>query len=117
MPFTLPCDEIWVSQQPVDFRCAVDGLCGYVHQYFGASPQQGLYIFYNRARNRLKMLMWHHNGFLLIYKRLERGRFPFCFSPAAGKHLITDKQLQGLLLGIDWQSISTWDGIQFENYY
>jgi transposase len=109
--------QIWVSQQPVDFRRAVDGLCAYIKEYFEASPQEGLYIFYNRSRNRLKMLVWHYNGFLLLYKRLEKGRFPFGFSAEPGKTLIAEKQLQGLLLGIDWQAITTWEEVSFENYF
>lgn len=109
--------QIWVAQQPIDFRRSIDGLCAYIQEYFGASPQEGLYIFYNSARNRLKMLVWHYNGFMLLYKRLERGRFPYCFSLQPGKQLLTEQQLQGLLIGLDWQTITGWEGISFENYY
>ena len=116
MSLTIKLDEIWVALMPVDFRKGVNGLCALVHDYFGKNPQRGMYIFYNTARNRLKLLTWHHNGFLLLSKRLERGRFPLRFS-AGGKQTLTQQQLQGLLLGLDWQTISDFEGIHFEHYY
>ena len=109
--------EIWVAQQHVDFRSSIDGLCRYIQEYFGTNPQKGLYIFYNRARNRLKMLVWHYNGFILLYKRIERGRLPYRFSHQPGKQLLTEQQLQGLLLGLDWQTITTWEGAGFNEYF
>jgi transposase len=117
MSLFIPCKNIWVSQQPIDFRRSVDGLCAYIQETFREKAQEGLYVFYNSARNRLKLLLWHYNGFLLIYKRKERGRFPFQFSSEAGKQLLTDKQLEGLLLGFDWPSITHWEGVRFENYF
>ncbi len=64
-----------------------------IAEQFEAKPMEGLYIFYNRARNRLKLLVWHYNGFMMLYKRLERGQFPFQFSEV-GKILLEEKQLQ-----------------------
>ena len=41
-------------------------------------PNDGaVYVFRNRQRNKVKLLLWHHNGFFLGYKRLERGKFDF----------------------------------------
>lgn len=116
MSLTVKSDEIWVALTPIDFRKGVNGLCALVQDHFGKSPQQGMYIFYNKARNRLKLLLWHHNGFLLMYKRIERGRFPLRFSEG-GKQPLTQVQLQGLLLGLDWQTISDFEGVNFEYYY
>lgn len=110
-------ETIWVAKSPVDFRKSVDGLCGYIVEYFQAKPQEGLYVFYNGRRNRLKLLMWHHNGFVLLMKRLEKGRFPFYFSTVPGRQELQEKQLQGLLLGLDWQVITKWEEINFSAYY
>ena len=117
MSLVIRSSEIWVAQNPIDFRRSIDGLCAYIQEYFGTSPQDSLYIFYNRSRNRLKMLVWHYNGFMLLYKRLERGRFPYSFSLQPGKQLITEQQLQGLLIGLDWQAITAWEEIGFEYFY
>ncbi len=117
MSLVIKSNEIWVAQRHVDFRSSIDGLCRYIQENFGSNPQKGLYIFYNKSRNRLKMLVWHHNGFMLLYKRIERGRFPYRFSHRAGKQLLTAQQLQGLLLGVDWQSISDWERTGFDDYF
>src|SRR5256885_15906758 len=98
MSLVIKSGEIWVASRPVDFRKSIDGLCAHIQEYFGTKPQEGFYIFYNRARNRIKMLVWHYNGFMLLYKRLERGHFPFCFAAEPDKQLLSEEQLQGLLL-------------------
>lgn len=108
---------IWVCGIAVDLRRSINGLCAMVSEQFEDQPQDGLYVFYNSRRNRLKILLWHYNGFALIYKRLESGRFPFSFSKDFKKILIEEKQLQGLLLGLDWQRIKQWETIKFENYF
>jgi transposase len=117
MSLLIQSKNIWVAQQSVDFRCAIDGLCAFIIEHFQTKPQEGLFIFYNRARNRLKLLVWHHNGFMLLYKRLERGKFPFRFSDTLGRIRLEEKQLQGLLLGLDWQSITEWEEVNFKAYF
>ncbi len=108
--------QIWVAQMPVDFRQSIDGLCQVIQTHFQSPPQDGLYVFYNKHKDRLKLLLWHYNGFMLIYKRLERGRFPFRFS-SEGKLSIEQKQLEGLLLGLDWQSLTEWESLNFESFF
>jgi transposase len=50
----------------------VDGLANVVRQEFKIDPFGNyLFLFCNRARNRLKGLMWDRNGFCLFYKRLD----------------------------------------------
>lgn len=62
--------------QPTDMRKSFDGLCGLIHGQLGKNPMSGdLYIFINKKRNRIKLLRWEPGGFVLFYKRLERGTF------------------------------------------
>lgn len=117
MSLVIASQQIWVAQRPVDFRKSINGLCAYILDYYETKPQEGLYVFYNTQRNRLKLLVWHHNGFLLLYKRLEKGHFPFRFSSVPGTILIQEKQLQGLLLGLDWQPITDSEKVNFESYF
>lgn len=116
MSLLIKTQHIWVAQAPVDFRQSIDGLCQIIDEHFQSAPQDGLYVFYNRQKNRLKLLTWHYNGFMLMYKRLERGRFPFRFS-TEGTLSIKSKQLEALLLGVDWQTITQWEDISFEAFF
>lgn len=117
MSLVIPSKQIWVAECAIDFRKSIDGLCAYITEHFNANPQEGLYVFYNSRRNRLKLLVWHHNGFILLYKRLAKGQFPFRFSSVAQRILIQEKQLQGLLIGLDWKNITAWEEINFQSYF
>ena len=66
--------KIWFYRQPIDFRCAIDGLVGLISSELKQKPQDGIYLFYNRGHDKVKCLSWHKNGFILLYKRLESGR-------------------------------------------
>jgi transposase len=62
--------------EPVDFRKSIDGLAIAVGQALGRDPMGGeVFLFRNRTRTALKALYWTPNGFVLVYKRLERHRF------------------------------------------
>ena len=61
---------------PADMRKGFDGLCGLVINELQGSPDNGcVYIFINRARDKVKLLHWQPGGFVLYYKRLESGAF------------------------------------------
>lgn len=71
---------LWL--EPVDMRKSFDGLQGLVAHRMGRSALSGeVYIFMNRRRDQVKMLVWDRSGFVIYYKRLERGRFEL---PAVG---------------------------------
>lgn len=59
-----------------DMRKSFNGLSGLVGQYFEHPLLSGdVFIFINRRRDRIKLLMWDVSGFAIYYKRLERGTF------------------------------------------
>ncbi len=61
----------------MDRRKSIDGLAVLVGERIEANPLSGhLFAFVSRRRDRVKLLAWDRNGFVLIYKRLEKGRFP-----------------------------------------
>ena len=61
---------------PTDMRKSFDGLSGLVHNVLGSNPFHGdVFIFINKARNKLKLLHWQGVSFTLYYKRLEKGTF------------------------------------------
>ncbi|OGJ86701.1 MAG: hypothetical protein A2487_12365 [Candidatus Raymondbacteria bacterium RifOxyC12_full_50_8] len=68
--------SIFLCTRPTDMRKAYNGLCGEVRSYMGQDPQSGsLFVFVNRPRNRMKILVWDRHGFWLFCRRLEAGRF------------------------------------------
>jgi len=59
-----------------DMRKSIDGLSIIVQQQFRLNPAaRGIFLFCGRRRDRLKALYWEGDGFVLVYKRLENGRF------------------------------------------
>jgi transposase len=56
----------------------MNGLVQLIVEAKSGRPNDGaVYVFRNRQRDKVKLLLWHHNGFFLGYKRLERGKFDF----------------------------------------
>jgi transposase len=74
--FSLGAARYYLYREPTDIRKSFDGLCGLVTEQLGQSPMSGdVFIFINKPRNRMKLLRWEPGGFVLFYKRLERGNF------------------------------------------
>jgi transposase len=98
--------RIFLCRTPVDFRRAHDGLCAIVRDQFGDDPFSGdVFTFFNKARDRIKLLVWDRNGFWLMYKRLERGTFPFDVQGEGDRIEIRRAQLTMILEGIDARSV------------
>lgn len=71
-----PATRIYIALDAVDMRKGFDGLYGLVRDHLGQDPQSGhLFLFTNRSRTRLKVLVWDGSGLWVCAKRLERGRF------------------------------------------
>lgn len=67
---------VYVAEGAIDMRKSIDGLATLVQASVPASPLSGaLFVFFNRGRDKVKLLWWDRHGFWLAYKRLERGRF------------------------------------------
>jgi len=71
-----PATRIFIAVAGVDMRKGFDGLYGLVRDRLGQDPLSGhLFLFANRERSRLKVLMWDGSGLWVCAKRLEKGRF------------------------------------------
>ena len=65
-----------MASEVTDMRCGFDRLAERVRAVIGENPQSGhLFVFRSRRGDRLKILVWDRDGFLLWYKRLEVGIF------------------------------------------
>jgi transposase len=102
---TLPSSvRIYVASEATDLRRGFDGLAALTRSAIGVDPLSGhLFVFLNRRRNRVKILVWDRTGYLLLYKRLERGTFTLAVKPCAGKrHIEMDAgELTLMLEGLD----------------
>jgi transposase len=68
--------RIWLATEASDMRCGFDRLAERVRAVIGEDPHSGhLFVFRSRRGDRLKILVWDRDGFLLWYKRLETGVF------------------------------------------
>ncbi len=101
--------RIYLATQPTDMRKSFDGLCAIVQQHFDRDPFQGdVFVFLNRRRDRVKILVWDRNGFWIARKRLERGTFERWCPRTDGEdtHLeIARAQLTMLLEGIELKRV------------
>jgi transposase len=71
-----PTVQVYIAREPVDIRKSYDGLSGCVEQILQADPLSGhLFVFFNRRRNQVKILVWDRTGFCIYCKRLEQGSF------------------------------------------
>jgi transposase len=68
--------RIFVASSPTDMRKQADGLSALVKGALGEEPRSGhLFVFFNRGRDILRILFWDTNGYCVVSKRLEQGRF------------------------------------------
>ena len=93
--------EVYLYRGVVDMRKSIDGLSAIVEQELGLDPfAPQLFVFCNRARDKIKVLHWERSGFVLWYKRLEKGTFRF--PEATGESMeVEAAELALLLEGID----------------
>lgn len=70
--------KIYVATQPVDMHKSFDGLSNEVRSVLARDPLSGhVFVFLNRRRTMVKLLVWTRGGFMIVHKRLERGTFSF----------------------------------------
>lgn len=101
--------RIWLAARPVDMRKGFDGLAAVVQQHLGQDPFSGqIFAFRGKRGDLLKLLLWDGQGFLLVAKRLEKGRFVWP-NPAAERVRLTPAELAMLLEGIDWRALRRTD--------
>ena len=102
LSLALPVD-IYLSTTPADMRKSFDGLFALAVNHLGRDPLSGgLFVFFNRRRDRMKLLYWDADGLAVWAKRLEAGTFQM---PAVDAHArsvaLSATELTLLLQGID----------------
>ena len=95
--------RIWLATEATDMRCGFDRLAERVRGVIGQDPLSGHYfVFRSRRGDRLKILVWDRDGFLLWYKPLESGVFKLPRVPEGARSLeLRASELAMILDGID----------------
>ncbi len=94
--------RIFIVTGPTDMRKSFNGLYGIVREQLHQDPVSGhVFVFCNRSRNRIKLLLWDGSGLWVCAKRLERGRFGWDWPRDSASLSITHESLSLLLGGID----------------
>lgn len=97
--------HIWLATQATDLRKSFDSLAELVRQQLKGDPLSGqLFVFRNKRADRVKLLYWDEDGFVIVYKRLEAGTFRFPATDSVGVE-IRAADLQMLLDGVDLASV------------
>jgi transposase len=100
--------RVFFAAEPVDLRRGHDGLCALVRKLGSHDLYAGhLFVFVGRRRDRVKVLFWDRGGFVVYYKRLERGRFRMPTIPADAREVELDATALAMLLdGIDVRRVA-----------
>jgi len=101
--------RVFVATAPADFRKGIDGIAGLCRRELGSDPLSGAaFVFRNRRRTAVKILIYDGQGFWLCHKRLSSGKFRHW--PSQGEKAATRLQaleLSVLLSGGDPMSMKT----------
>jgi transposase len=102
-----PSVRIWLCAQPVDLRKSFDSLAEVVRARLGGDPLSGhLFVFRNKSGDRLKLLYWDEDGYVILYKRLEVGVFHWpLVKPDAASVTLRAADLLMLLDGVDLKTV------------
>lgn len=96
--------RIYAATGPTNLRKSFEGLSNEVRAVLSEDPLSGhVFLFLNRRRTQVKMLVWTRGGFTIVHKRLERGHFTFPgrVRPDAVRIEIDAHELAMLLEGLD----------------
>jgi transposase len=97
--------RVLVATKPVDFRKGIDGLAALVQEHLRLDPYAGtIYVFRAKRADRVKLLIWDGSGLVMVYKRLEDGRFRWP-SVADGVMRLSPAQFSALIEGLDWRRV------------
>lgn len=101
--------RVFVCREAVDMKKSFDGLVAIIESALGHDPLSGsLFVFFNRRRDRIKILYWGQVGYCIWYQRLEKGTYQLPAWDQADDQAareLTRAQLSLILDGIDLSSV------------
>lgn len=111
--------NVYISAAPVNMNKSFDGLAVLVQEALGRLPYPNeMFVFYNSPRDKIKLLVWDGNGFIILYKRLERGKLNFKrYQARDGSISMTSRLIRQLLVGakVEQGKLKRWS--LFDGHY
>lgn len=96
----------FLYRENTDMRKGFDGLSGVVRQALNKDPLSGdVFIFLNKRRTQIKLLLWERDGFSVYHKRLERGTYELPLYNATHGVEVRSDELMLILQGISLKSV------------
>ena len=94
--------RVFVATARVDGRKGIDGLSVLVRSQFAEDPLSGtMFVFFSRRSDRVRVLYWDRDGYVLVTKRLERGTYRLPWPAEQGRVVIEAAELLLVLEGIE----------------
>ena len=108
-------ESIYLYRHSVDFRKSINGLSAIIISECELDCMTGaLFLFCNKARDKLKILYWDKTGFALWYKRLEKDKFKWPKACGNKTLPLNEAQLHHLLEGFDIVGHEPIEHLKFE---
>ena len=93
-------DHIYLAAGYTDLRFGIDSLVSMIENEFHLDPySSSLFLFCGRRADRIKAVIWEGNGFVLLYKRLETGKYQWPRNESEAMSL-TEQQFRWLTEGL-----------------
>jgi len=97
-----PGARVFVATARVDGRKGIDGLSSLVRAQFAEDPLSGtMFVFFSRRADRVRVLYWDRDGYVLLTKRLEKGTYRLPWSAEQGRVILEAAELLLVLEGIE----------------
>lgn len=110
--------QIFIYHKAIDMRKSIDGLSLLVVEAMKLDPQaKSLYLFRNKASDKFKAIFWDTDGFVLLYKRRESGRFKFPNDVATDYYEIDSDLFNWLRKGFDFYALKQHPELKISSYY
>ncbi len=94
--------RVFVATSRVDGRKGIDGLSALVRSQFQEDPLSGkMYVFFSRRADRVRVLYYDRDGYVLVTKRLEKGTYRLPWRAEQGRVVIEAAELLLVLEGIE----------------
>jgi len=99
-------------------RKSIDGLVVLIVEALGLDPQANMMVlFRNKASDKFKAIFWDGDGFILLYKRKEKGRFKFPKDLSDNYYEIDADLFNWLRKGFDFYALKQHPELKYSQYY